>query len=422
MKGLNQIEREANTLLTSALQEQNSVTIPAIGKFQPLFHPEYILIDEGANESSRKLIPPHISLSYTPSEYILQHRHYTTIDFTPPLEYFDTAFISNLSDLYEHDEAEVTSSLTDHLRELLTDLFRGRRTTLLELGDLYITEEGDNNLLINFVASEEILKSLNFVFSAYQPVEINPSVTYPDTEIRTEIHEDKVIQVSIPKEEKKAPVIEQPLEPQVISSENDEDEKKPEEVSPLPQLSSDSIPTDAEKARVDDTDSKRDKKRRKSRHFILVGLGLCIMCIGIFQFYQNKKHRAIEDNQTIATIEKENAESAPLVDIEAPNEVPPLDKIIVEHGTTLAKLSRAYYDNNSFFWVYIYIANHDKIEDPDNLEIGQQLIIPSLSKYNLYSDPKRANQEAKEWASLILLNTFTSYEEQRPTLPMNKND
>lgn len=48
-------------------------------------------------------------------------------------------------------------------------------------------------------------------------------------------------------------------------------------------------------------------------------------------------------------------------------------------ATTLAKLAREYY-NNTYCWVYIYIANMDKLKNPNNLKPGTDLIIPELTE------------------------------------------
>lgn len=58
------------------------------------------------------------------------------------------------------------------------------------------------------------------------------------------------------------------------------------------------------------------------------------------------------------------------------------DTVTVEKGTTLSKLARKYY-NNTQCWVYIYMANNDKLVTPNNLQEGTQLIIPELTQEEL---------------------------------------
>ncbi|PIE99440.1 MAG: hypothetical protein CR965_02310 [Paludibacter sp.] len=48
-------------------------------------------------------------------------------------------------------------------------------------------------------------------------------------------------------------------------------------------------------------------------------------------------------------------------------------------GQNLAYLSRKYY-GHSYFWVYIYEANRDKIANPNDIPVGSKLRIPKLNK------------------------------------------
>lgn len=56
--------------------------------------------------------------------------------------------------------------------------------------------------------------------------------------------------------------------------------------------------------------------------------------------------------------------------------------VVTEPSTTLSKLARQYYDN-TYCWVYIYIANKDKISNPNKLTPGTELTIPELTKQEM---------------------------------------
>lgn len=73
---------------------------------------------------------------------------------------------------------------------------------------------------------------------------------------------------------------------------------------------------------------------------------------------------------------KESAKPAP-----KPNEYKSRahEEVTVETSTTLSKLARKYY-NNTYCWVYIYMANSDKISNPNTLTPGIKLTIPELTK------------------------------------------
>jgi hypothetical protein len=65
----------------------------------------------------------------------------------------------------------------------------------------------------------------------------------------------------------------------------------------------------------------------------------------------------------------------------------PHETVVVEKGMTLSKLARKYY-NNSQCWVYIYIANTDKMTTPNDFKEGMELIIPELTAEELKIEPK----------------------------------
>lgn len=54
------------------------------------------------------------------------------------------------------------------------------------------------------------------------------------------------------------------------------------------------------------------------------------------------------------------------------------EEVKTNKSTTLSKLARQYY-NNTYCWVYIYIANKEKIKNPNALNPGTKLIIPELT-------------------------------------------
>jgi outer membrane protein OmpA-like peptidoglycan-associated protein len=59
------------------------------------------------------------------------------------------------------------------------------------------------------------------------------------------------------------------------------------------------------------------------------------------------------------------------------------DEITTDASTTLSKLARKYY-NNTYCWVYIYIANKEKIKNPNALMPGTKLNIPELTEQEMH--------------------------------------
>ena len=52
--------------------------------------------------------------------------------------------------------------------------------------------------------------------------------------------------------------------------------------------------------------------------------------------------------------------------------------VTVHSNTTLGKLARTHYGNSNC-WVYIFLANRDKLQSPDRLEAGMELVLPELT-------------------------------------------
>ena len=63
------------------------------------------------------------------------------------------------------------------------------------------------------------------------------------------------------------------------------------------------------------------------------------------------------------------------------------EMVTVEKGMTLSKLARKYYDN-TFCWVYIYIANREQLNAPTDLQEGMEIMIPELTEEELKTESK----------------------------------
>ena len=56
--------------------------------------------------------------------------------------------------------------------------------------------------------------------------------------------------------------------------------------------------------------------------------------------------------------------------------------ITIKKGDRLADYARELYGNKKF-WIYIYLANEEKISNPDNVPIGTTLRVPRPEEYNI---------------------------------------
>ena len=58
------------------------------------------------------------------------------------------------------------------------------------------------------------------------------------------------------------------------------------------------------------------------------------------------------------------------------------ESVTIEKGMSLTKLARKNYDN-IYCWVYIYLANKDRIDNPNAIQEGVELLIPMLTEEEL---------------------------------------
>ncbi|MBQ3673633.1 MAG: OmpA family protein [Paludibacteraceae bacterium] len=97
-----------------------------------------------------------------------------------------------------------------------------------------------------------------------------------------------------------------------------------------------------------------------------------------------KAHRDLEEPKVVEQTQQEQVKTVPLSESARQEKVNQYAKrlhegIVAEKSTTLSKLARKYY-NNTYCWVYIYIANKDRISNPNTITPGTALIIPELTQ------------------------------------------
>ena len=70
----------------------------------------------------------------------------------------------------------------------------------------------------------------------------------------------------------------------------------------------------------------------------------------------------------------------------------PVEKVVIKRGDRLTNIALKHY-GHKLFWVYIYQHNKSLIDDPNNVPIGTELILPPPQQYGI--DAKsRASLEA----------------------------
>ena len=99
----------------------------------------------------------------------------------------------------------------------------------------------------------------------------------------------------------------------------------------------------------------------------------------------------IEETPTIDTIAPIDS-VAPPADTTAQQEI--LTTVTLGNGDYLARYARRYL-GRSEYWIYIYLANKEQIEDPDNVPLGTEIQIPSPQSVGITGDEKTDLAEAK---------------------------
>lgn len=78
-----------------------------------------------------------------------------------------------------------------------------------------------------------------------------------------------------------------------------------------------------------------------------------------------------------------------------------LATVPIKPNSRLTNMSKHYY-GNKIFWVYIYEANREKINDPDNIKVGTMIRIPKLDPRLIDSSNQRCVKKAIELHDLYV--------------------
>ena len=97
-----------------------------------------------------------------------------------------------------------------------------------------------------------------------------------------------------------------------------------------------------------------------------------------------KAHRDFSDSPEVQKSQPQQVKTVPISESARPEKVNQYvnrthETVKTEAATTLSKLARKYY-NNTYCWVYIFIANKDKLRNPNSVTPGMDLVIPELTE------------------------------------------
>lgn len=275
-----------------------------------------------------------------------------------------------------------------------------------------IASEGDQSeTSYAFTPSDELLRQVNKPFEMFAPTSLKEGIHWPDVE------------------EQLAESLEQAY-PSVISSRIAESADAPQPAStppswtpqsqvetpatPPPFPTSESNETKAGIAtpppyqREEPQESKPTTSERSNRRLWLwiviplVAVLLMVVVAVVLCLWQTRDAvpRTTPPPRTTAPVEV-----APTIDSIAPSDsvVTPADTtaqleilttVILGNGDYLARYARRYL-GRSEYWIYIYLANKEQIEDPDNIPLGTEIQIPTPQSVGITGDEETDLAEAK---------------------------
>lgn len=271
-----------------------------------------------------------------------------------------------------------------------------------------------------FTPSDELLRQVNKPFEMFAPTLLKEGVQWPDVE------------------EQPAESLEQAC-PSIISSRIAESTATPPPVAtppawtpqsqavtpatPTPPPFSASESTEAETVVATPPPYRREKpqerKPRKLWLWIVIPLvAVLAMALLLWLFVFSKQEMPssrttpppstmipVEATPTIDTVAPIDS-IAPAADTTAQPEI--LTTVILGNGDYLARYAHRYL-GRSEYWIYIYLANKEQIEDPDNIPLGTEIKIPSPQSVGITGNEEADLAEAKRLIHDYYSGTTTTH-------------
>ena len=398
-----------------------SLTFPEIGEWKLEEHREYVA---RTADGKQWLIPPCLTLGLRPVE----DRGVTSLSIDLLRDALAEA---------THVSAEQVATWLRAIPTLWRALYdEGIQIVWAGLGSFTpITAESGERSGYRFLPSEALCAALNKPFSMFAPVEVTPSSSSPDLELREIDQLDQLTKVEpievlfaprelIQEEEVTPPVVEEVVEP-VVAEEPQQPESPvvvvEEEILPAP---ADEAPIEAPQpapsaavtAPVEEDPFVDQEAHPRMLVWVFVALGIAMaFCLFIYLLsiqpeleMKDKASAAVETVQpspapavpavpaqaidetdtlqttSIATQEEATSSVAPseAVVSTASSQAETIERVRLRPGDRLSRLALKKYGNKAF-WVYIYEENRAQLKDPDNIPVGAVITLPAASKYQI---------------------------------------
>ena len=398
-----------------------SLTFPEIGEWKLEEHREYIA---RTADGKQWLIPPRLTLGLRPVE----DRGVTSLSI---------GLLRDALAEATHVSAEQVATWLRAIPTLWRALYdEGIQIVWAGLGSFTpITAESGERSGYRFLPAEALCAALNKPFSMFAPVEVAPSSSSPDLELREIDQLDQLTKVepievlfapreSIQEEAVTPPVVEEVVEPVVTEEPQQpespavvvEEEILPASVDEAPIEAPQPAPSVAVTAPVEEDPFIDQETHPRMLVWVFVALGIAMaFCLFIYLLsiqpeleMKNKASAAVEAVQpspapavpavpaqpidetdtlqttSIATQEESTSSVAPseAVVSTASSQAETIERVRLRPGDRLSRLALKKYGNKAF-WVYIYEENRAQLKDPDNIPVGAVITLPAASKYQI---------------------------------------
>ena len=398
-----------------------SLTFPEIGEWKLEEHREYVA---RTADGKQWLIPPRLTLGLRP----VADRGVTSLSIDLLRDALAEA---------THVSAEQVATWLRAIPTLWRALYdEGIQIVWAGLGSFTpITSESGERSGYRFLPAEALCAALNKPFSMFAPVEVAPSSSSPDLELREIDQLDQLTKVEpievffaprepIQEEVGTPPVVEEVVELLVAEEPQQpelpvavvEEEILPAPVDEAPIEVPQSAPSAAVTAPVEEDPFVDQEAHPRMLVWVFVALGIAMaFCLFIYLLsiqpeleMKDKASAAVETVQpspapavpavpaqaidetdtlqttSIATQEESTSSVAPseAVVSTASSQAETIERVRLRPGDRLSRLALKKYGNKAF-WVYIYEENRAQLKDPDNIPVGAVITLPAASKYQI---------------------------------------
>ena len=388
-----------------------SLTFPEIGEWKLEEHREYVA---RTADGKQWLIPPRLTLGLRPVE----DRGVTSLSIDLLRDALAEA---------THVSAEQVATWLRAIPTLWRALYdEGIQIVWAGLGSFTpITSESSERSGYRFLPSEALCAALNKPFSMFAPVEVAPSSSSPDLELReigqldqlTKVEPIEVLFASreLIQEVVEPVMTEEPQQPESPAAVIEE-EILPAPVDEAPIEAPQPAPSATVTAPVEEEPFIDQEAHPRMLVWVFVALGIAMsFCLFIYLLsiqpeleMKDKASAAVEAVQpspvpvvpavpaqaidetdtlqttSIATQEEATSSVAPseAVVSTASSQAETIERVRLRPGDRLSRLALKKYGNKAF-WVYIYEENRAQLKDPDNIPVGAVITLPAASKYQI---------------------------------------